>query len=332
MKRAASILFFVVIAAAIFAGGVYFWAQDQFHTEGPSRDSITVVIPSGAGLKKIARILHDHSVIEYPWLFVIGARYESAHRQLKAGEYAFPARVSARAVVVMLREGRTVVRYVTIPEGLTSRQVVDVLNSAPGLKSVIERAPMEGSLLPETYDYAYGDDRAVLIRRMRESQNRVLARLWATRQKNPLITSIRDAVVLASIVEKETGRADERPRIAAVFLNRLRIGMRLQSDPTVAYAVTRGLQTLGRPLSRADLATDSPYNTYRVKGLPPGPISNPGLAAIEAVLRPIPTDALYFVADGAGGHVFARTLRAHNRNVAKWRRLRNAAPNSIKNK
>jgi UPF0755 protein len=186
--------------------------------------------------------------------------------------------------------------------------------------------------LPETYDYSLGDARASILRRMQKGQVKILAILWSKRLKDPLIASPQDAVVLASIVEKETGRADERSRIAAVFLNRLRLGMRLQSDPTVAYAVTLGAQNLGRFLSRKDLAVDSAYNTYRFKGLPPGPISNPGRAAIEAVLQPMQTAELYFVANGAGGHVFAGTLKEHNRNAVKWRRLRDASQPASKKK
>jgi UPF0755 protein len=332
IKRAAVVLLFLIIAAAVIAGGVYFWAEDRYRAEGPSRESITVVIPNGVGLKQIARILHDKSIIGYPWLFVAGARSENAHRALKAGEYAFPARVSAQEVVAILRAGRTVIRYVTIPEGLTRHQIADVLNNAPGLTGAIGPLPPEGSLLPETYDYAFGDARALILRRMQESQIQVLAALWGKRLEHPSITTPQDAVVLASIVEKETGRADERPRIAGVFLNRLRLGMRLQSDPTVAFAVTMGVRTLGRSLSRKDLAIDSPYNTYRIKGLPPGPISNPGRAAIAAVLQPMQTKELYFVTDGAGGHVFAKSLKAHNRNAAKWRKLRDASRPAPKNR
>lgn len=332
IRRAVVIFSSLVIAAAIIAGGVYFWVEDRYRAEGPSRELISVIIPNGVGLKRIAKILHDNSVIEYPWLFVAGARSESAHRALKAGEYAFPAKVSAQEVVAILRAGRTVIHYVTIPEGLTSRQIVDVLKKNPGLTGVIDRLPPEGSLLPETYDYSLGDARASILRRMQKGQVKILAILWSKRLKDSLIASPQDAVVLASIVEKETGRADERSRIAAVFLNRLRLGMRLQSDPTVAYAVTLGARNLGRFLSRKDLAVDSAYNTYRFKGLPPGPISNPGRAAIEAVLQPMQTAELYFVADGAGGHVFAGTLKEHNRNAVKWRRLRDASQPASKKK
>jgi UPF0755 protein len=213
-----------------------------------------------------------------------------------------------------------VIRKLTIPEGLTSTQIRDILAKAEGLSGSPLTAP-EGSLLPETYDYAWGDTRAGLIRRMAAAQRTTLEALWRERQTGLPLTGPREAVILASIVEKETGAASERARVAAVFHNRLRRGMRLQSDPTIIYALTGGKTRLGRNLNRADLAIDHPYNTYRIKGLPPGPIANPGRAALIAVLNPVKSTELYFVADGSGGHAFAKTLKEHNRNVAKWRRL-----------
>jgi UPF0755 protein len=326
MKRAVKVLFSLFIAAALFAGGVYFWGKVNYAATGPLREITTIVIPSGTGVKKIAQILQANGVIEYSWLFVAAARLESAHRNLKAGEYAFPARVSPSRALAILREGRTVVHQITIPEGLSTPEVIALLRATPTLSGAIQQAPSEGVLLPETYGYSLGDSRSGILERMRRARKKVLADLWATRPDGSLLSTPEDVVVLASIIEKETGRGAERARIAGVFHNRLRLGMRLQSDPTVAYGVSGGaIGGLGRALTRADLSIDNPYNTYRIKGLPPGPICNPGKATLQAALAPLKSKELYFVADGAGGHVFARNLKAHNRNAAKWRRLRDAA-------
>ena len=325
MKRATQIFLALLLAAAIIAGGVYFWGKAAYVAAGPLVETTAVVIPSGAGVKTIAKILEKRGVVEYPWLFIFAARMESAHRKLKAGEYAFPAFVSTAGVLAILLEGRTIVHRITIPEGLSSRQIVDLLRAAKALSGDIRKIPPEGALLPETYDYSLGDARVGMLDRMRRARDKALAEIWAARPKTSLLSSPEQVIVLASIIEKETGRADERARISGVFHNRLRLGMRLQSDPTVAFGVTGGASVLGRALTRADLSADNPYNTYRVKGLPPGPICNPGKAAIAAAMAPLQTKELYFVADGAGGHVFAKNLRAHNRNAAKWRRLRDAA-------
>ena len=224
-------------------------------------------------------------------------------------------------VIEILRSGETLVHRLTVPEGLTSREIVALVNGAEKLSGEIAELPAEGSLLPDTYHFARGDDRGELVARMRQAQADLMSSLWKERAENLPLASPEEAIILASIVEKETGLAEERNLVAGVFVNRLNKKMRLQSDPTVVYGVTMGKAPLGRPLSRKDLKTKTPYNTYTNAGLPPGPIANPGRAALEAVLQPTKTDHLYFVADGSGGHAFAKTLAQHNRNVAKWRKL-----------
>lgn len=325
MRRAGRVVSLIILAAAIAAGGIAIWGYNSFAKPGPLRAAATVVIERGAGLRTIAAKLAEAGVIENPLLFVAVARIWGQHDDLKAGEYRFPIGVSPRHTLDTIRAGRIVIRKITIPEGLTSAQVGQILAKADGLTGALAATAREGSLLPETYDYAWADTRAALIRRMAAAQKSALDALWRKRQPDLPLATPQDAIILASIVEKETGLDSERARIAAVFLNRLRRGMRLQSDPTVAFALTGGAGPLRRALSRADLAIDHPYNTYRIKGLPPGPIANPGAAAIAAVLNPANSKELYFVADGQGGHAFAKTLKAHNRNVARWRRLQRAA-------
>jgi UPF0755 protein len=238
---------------------------------------------------------------------------------LHAGEFHFPAHARLRTVLDVLGTGRPVAHLLTIPEGLTAAQIARLLDAAEPLAGA-DSVPDEAGLLPQTYAFPRGTLRAAFLQRAAQALDRALDAGWAARAPDLPLGSPRDALILASLVERETAIADERPHVAAVFLNRLRLGMKLQSDPTVAYAATGGL---GGPhsLSRADLDDDNPYNTYRHAGLPPGPICAPGLAAIQAVLRPARSDDLYFVADGTGGHVFAQTLADHERNVARWRAL-----------
>lgn len=288
---------------------------------GPLARGTTLVIPRGASSEAIAQQLSQSGIVADRILFSLAVRAASRQAPLKAGEYRFPARISGIDVIRLLQGGKTVIRRLTVAEGLTTRQIVQQLLATEGLEGSVDPLPAEGSLLPETYHFSYGDQRQAIVERMQRAMRDVLAALWAGRSIGPVIKTPEQAVVLASVVEKETGIPAERPRIAAVFLNRLAAGMRLQSDPTVVYVVGGGLP-LGRALTRADLQVPSPYNTYLNEGLPPTPIANPGRAALAAVMRPASSDELYFVADGTGGHVFARTLEEHNRNVSRWRKLR----------
>lgn len=308
----------------ICAGGAGFWGKRAYDRPGPGTEVKLVVIPPGVGVAGTALRLQEAGVLKSRVVFKVAARLGRLlqDRSLRAGEYEIPAHASVHALVDLLVSGKTYVRRLTIPEGLTTGEVLDLVAAAEALSGAVEQRPGEGELLPETYHYSYGDSRGVIVARMAASMQRTLADLWDKRAPGLPFQTPREAVVLASIVEKETGVDAERARVAGVFINRLRQGMKLESDPTVIYALGRGGSPLGRALMRKDLDTDDPYNTYRYAGLPPGPIDNPGRAALIAVLQPMQTDELYFVADGAGGHRFAASYAEHLKNVARHRALR----------
>lgn len=320
------VLLRMVFVLAVLGVAVGTWAGLEGHRRftgpGPLTEDVNLVVAKGAGLETIARQLAAAEVVPDPYTFMIGARLRQV--SLRAGEYAFPAHIRPIDAMTMMAEGRTVVHKLTIAEGLTVRQVLTEVEGAEYLAGTVTRKPAEGALLPETWHLTRGDARDDVVARMEKSMRQALDQAWNGRVAGLSLKTKEEALVLASIVERETAIASERPLVAAVFLNRLRLGMRLQSDPTVIYGVSGRLGVLDRPLTRSDLDNPHPWNTYVHDGLPPTPIANPGRASIEAVLNPAQSDALYFVADGSGGHVFARNLDDHNRNVAKWRKVEKA--------
>lgn len=316
--------FFIMIAvlSVLAVGATLYFGQARFTAAGPLGETRTVMITRGADLESIAAVLKRHGVIDSDLLFSIGVRLHGEGGNLRAGEYLFEPGVSMHQVMAALVSGRSLLHTVTIPEGLTSRQVVDRLLASEVLTGDIDEIPEEGSLLPDTYKVTRGTPRQQIIDQMRRARDRIVREIWERRSPDVPVNDIDEFVTLASIVEKETGKADERPRVAAVFINRLNRNMRLQSDPTIIYGIFGGQgKPPDRPIFRSDIDNPTPYNTYHISGLPPGPIANPGRAALEAVANPSRTDDLYFVADGTGGHVFARTLDEHNRNVARWRQI-----------
>lgn len=321
MKNVAANVLSILIALGLVVLASIGVAKREFAAPGPLQEEVTVLLPKGYGLAETARLLRASGAIESETLFRLGARYRGEARAIRYGEYRIPPRASMAEILGMLVRGETVRHRVTIAEGLTSWQVVELLRQNEVLMGEIDEVPPEGSLAPETYVFERGQTRAELLRWMQEMQARVLAEAWERRTPELPLASPEEALILASIVEKETGVPEERARVASVFLNRLKQGMRLQSDPTVVYGVTGGKGTLERGLRRSELDRVTPYNTYQIDGLPPTPIANPGRASILAVVNPEQTDFLYFVADGNGGHVFAETLAEHNRNVAKWRKI-----------
>ncbi|MGO8866981.1 MAG: endolytic transglycosylase MltG [Alphaproteobacteria bacterium] len=310
----------------LLAVAVLIWGYVEFTSPGPLERATALVIPKGLSVDGIGRRLAEGGVIRDPRIFTIGVHLLRNHRALRAGEYEFPAHASAEAAMEVLIYAKPVVRRLTIAEGITSAQALEEIEHADGLEGAVKETPAEGSLLPETYSFSWGDSREAMVRRMQKAMSETLEALWQARAPDLPLETPEEALVLASIVEKETAKPEERPRIAEVFLNRLRHRMRLQSDPTVVYALTHGKGALGRALTHADLDTGSRYNTYLVDGLPPTPIGNPGKASIIAVLHPDAGDDLYFVADGNGGHVFAKTLAEHNRNVARLRQMQGGVP------
>lgn len=314
----------MIIFLSVLSVLAYMQIKGWIAEGGPLLNVTNVVVPKGASLKTVAEELSRTGVIDKPWLFRIMARINGLAKHLKAGEYQFMPGISLQAAMDKIARGEVFFRRITIPEGLTSGQIMYLIANYPDLEGEIDLDVKEGELLPETYSFELGASRNSIILQARAAMQKALEEVWASRDSSLPLKDVNELLTLASIIEKETGVPEERPLVASVFLNRLKKGMRLQTDPTVIYAITEGETSFGRSLKRADLKIDSPYNTYLNYGLPPGPICNPGREALMAAARPQQSDYLYFVADGKGGHRFARSLNEHNRNVKAWvRSIRN---------
>jgi len=318
----------IIIIAMLGAGGIYVYGRQKIEAPGPLTEDKVVNIPARAGMSDIADVLQREGVIDNNrWAFIGSVFALKARSDLKPGEYLFQKNANLRDVIGTIVDGKVVQHSVTIPEGLTSEQIVARLTDNDIFTGSIREMPREGTLLPETYKFPRGTPREQVIQRMQQAQKRALAEIWERRNPDIPVKTPEQLVTLASIVEKETGRADERSRVAAVFVNRLRQKMKLQSDPTIIYGLVGGKGTLGRPIKRSEIQQPSPYNTYVVEGLPPGPIANPGRASLEATATPARTRDLFFVADGTGGHSFTETYDAHQKNVAKLRAMEKAVQN-----
>jgi UPF0755 protein len=301
-------------------GAVAVIGKSRFEAPGPLQQDKVVNIPPRSGIADIADLLKREGVIdEHRLIFIGGVLALRARSDLKAGEYLFEKQASVRDVVQTIVEGKVVQHQLTIPEGLTSEQIVARLLESDLLSGNIKEVPREGTLLPDSYHFTRGFTREQMVARMRQAQDRLVREAWERRSSDLPLKTPEQLVILASIIEKETAKPEERTRIAAVFANRLRQKMKLQSDPTIVYGLVFGKGSLGRPISKADIAQPSPYNTYVIDGLPPGPIANPGRASIEAAASPARTQELFFVADGTGGHAFSETYDQHQKNVARLR-------------
>jgi UPF0755 protein len=309
-----------LLALAVLATGLYF--IQGWNGAGPAPRPLAVIIPPGSSLAAAATRLDEAGAIGSADRFLFQARIFGGSTPIKAGEYEIPAHASHARILGLLQAGKTLQRMIVVPEGLPSVLVHDRLMGAPTLTGAVP-VPAEGSVLPNSYAYQRGESRAAVLKRMQDAMTKTLDSLWAVRKPGLPVATKADAIILASIVEKETGKPSERRMVAGVYANRLRQGMPLQADPTVIYPVTKG-RPLGRRILRSELHADNGYNTYARSGLPAGPIANPGKASIAAVLDPAPTRALYFVADGTGGHVFADTLAEHEANRRKWYEIRRA--------
>ena len=324
-------LFALVVVLAIVAVGGAGYGWHLFVKDGPLADAKQVQIPKGANLEKIADTLAESGVIESRFVFTTWVRLLGTQARLRSGEYRFAKQSSAQDAMNMLISGRQIQRRIPIPEGLTTYQVLERVAKAEGLEGELTETAEEGELLPDTYTFSLGETRNAVVQRMKAAMKDALAAAWAQREPDSPLKNEKELLILASIVEKETSEGAERAMVAGVFVNRLKKNMRLETDPTVIYGITQGKGSLGRRLLRSDLENAHPYNTYKITGLPPGPIANPGKATILATIKPAKHNYVYFVADGSGGHAFAETLEQHNRNVAKWRQFRRDKERDEKN-
>lgn len=311
MKKFIVLLVFLLVCCAVV-----------FHKisvrPGPSDHVTNVVILKGASLQKMADSLAEANVIRHPWLFKVIARFQGLDKKLRAGEYQFLPQISMKAVLEKIAQGDVFYRRITLPEGMTVAQILELVENIPELSGEISIEIEEGELLPETYTFEFGDTRNSLLLQAKGAMEKSLREVWNGRDISLPLKDEKQLLTLASIIEKETGLPDERGLVASVFVNRLKKGMKLQTDPTVIYAVTNGKENLGRSLKRTDLEIDNPYNTYKYYGLPPTPICNPGREALEAAAHPQLSNYLFFVANGSGGHNFSSSLQEHNKNVANW--------------
>jgi len=314
-------IFTILIVLAIVVGTAVVLGKQRFDTRGPLAEDKIVNIPRGLGIRDIADLLMREGVIDQPWTFVGGVIVLKARDELKFGEYQFPKQASLHDVISTIVEGKVVLHQISVPEGLTSEQIVQRLLDMDILNGNIREVPREGSLLPESYKFTRGTPREQVIQRMQQGQRRVLQEIWDHRVADLPLKSPEQLVTLASIIEKETSRPEERTRVAAVFVNRLKQRIKLQSDPTIIYGLVGGKGTLGRPIMESEIRQPTPYNTYVIEGLPPGPIANPGRASLEAAANPARTKEIFFVADGTGGHAFAENYDQHQKNVERLRAI-----------
>ena len=310
-----TLVWFVLLGGMAVGAGA--WLYGQWDKPGPLAQTRAVVVPRG-GPSAAAAALKANGVIDNATAFEALTWATIFDGSIRAAEFNFPPRASIAQVLAILRQAKPVEHRLTIAEGLTAKQIATLVSGAEAAAGTVE-VPQEGAILPQTYAFDRGMQREAILARARAAMDKELAAAWAARAPGLPLASPRDMLIMASIVERETAKSEERPHVAAVYLNRLRIGMKLQADPTVAYAASGGSGVLNHRLNRADLDRDDPYNTYRRAGLPPGPICSPGVASLRAVSRPANNEDLYFVADGTGGHAFAKTAEGHARNVARWR-------------
>jgi len=324
MRALIRVFFFLLLFVAVAMGGIYYWGKTQFEAAGPAAADgaaeTIVMVDRGMGVSSIGARLEGLGLIDNARFFSIGVRLAGEQNNLKAGEYAIPSGASMQDIMAVMRDGQSLKHWITIPEGLANIQIAEIIAANEILEGEMPELPGEGEILPETYDFLRGTTRTELVARMQEAMTETLEELWLERAEDTPLTSPYEALILASIVQKETGLTEEIPLVAGVFINRLNIGYRLQSDPTIIYGLTQGVP-LGRPIRQSELDRVTGYNTYHIDRLTPTPIAAPGRAAIAAVLNPPDTDYLYFVADGTGGHAFARNVEEHNRNVAAYRRF-----------
>ena len=342
MKSFLGLFTYILTLTVVALVAASLWLSYSFTKPGSIEDTTIFIVERGMGANRIATELYDSKIIHDPYVFMIATTVLGAHTSLKAGEYEIQPHMSSKDIMELMREGQTVERRFTVREGLTSYESVQIVKAVDALIDDVSRVPPEGALLPNTYDYQKGEPRDAVLGRMQNLMERTLIEICALDEGLSFdammemeckgapapLKAVRDVLTLASIVEKETAVAEERERVAGVFINRLNKGIALQTDPTVIYAITKGKHKnegkgpLGRRLLSKDLQVDDPYNTYKYPGLPPGPIANPGRASLEAVMNPESHKYIYFVADGSGGHVFSKTLSEHNSNVTKWRKIR----------
>lgn len=330
LTRVFLFLLAIVVVAVLVGATAIGWGIKYYNTPGPNVAETTVIIPKGTGFKGITQLLSSAGILEYPMAFSAIAVVLHKADKVKAGEYAFPANVPPKDVLESLVEGKTVIHRITVPEGLTSHEVIALIEAEEKLDGPVPGDVKEGELLPETYYFSRGDSRSEMVTRMRRSMRELLMQLWENRRPDLPYRTPQDAITLASIVEKETGLDNEYGMVASVYINRLRSGMKLQADPTVIYAITLGKEAFSRRLLYSDLRMESPYNTYVSTGLPPGPIANPGKLAIMAALNPPETDYIFFVADGRGGHNFSVTYQEHSNNVQNFRAMLKSQAEAIK--
>ncbi len=319
----ANFLMTVLLLGVLLSAAAFYFGDRMVNAPGPLGESATYLVPKGASVSEIGDGLEKRGIITDARLFRLAKRFYMPHQSLKAGEYRIDAHASMRAILELMESGRSILYSLTFPEGLTVREMFDLLSADRTLSGPLpEKLPAEGSLMPDTYKFTRGTSRQEIVDKMEAADRRAVDRIWKSRDTDTPVATKEEMVILASIVEKETGKAGERPQVASVFMNRLRKGMRLQSDPTVIYGLFGGAgKPSGRPLYQSDLDKKTPYNTYDIAGLPPTPICNPGRASLEAVANPAKTKDLYFVADGTGGHVFSTNLKEHNANVRRWREI-----------